>query len=368
MGAMRQHDYNAAAQDFSECVTLSTTPDERVTALGSYGIALNRLNRNAEAKVALEQALALRGGASISSVLASVDRSLGELSGRGTGSAGGDRQCGRTRDFDGNLADLLREQARETEASVVLNGAGQLTGLAPQQQTDILVEQAELERDMHHWDASIALWNRIGEMAASEHSATLEAAFDGGLGETWLTAGNPARAEPLLRRSLQFLRSEPGVSPAQLATALSLMAQLYIHEDKLALAEEALDEAVAKDESNLGPGHPQGAILLELRADTLSRRGEAQPAREDLERTRNIMSGHFGPESTAVAGVEAEVGDVEERAKRPDAAVAQYRLAMTLLRNRGADSLKFGSAMQARYAAALKAAHMSGGPQSFQEK
>jgi tetratricopeptide (TPR) repeat protein len=199
----------------------------------------------------------------------------------------------------------------------------------------------------------------VGEIAEAEHSAPLEAAYAGGLGETWFAAGDLTRAEPLLRRSLRLLREDQGAAPSQIAVALALMAHLYIEENKLALAEEALDEAIEKDEGSLGPGHPQLAILLELRADLLSRRGQAAEAREDLEKARGIMSTHFGPKSTAVAGVLAEFGDVELRSRRPDAAVAKYELARECLRDSGADGARFGPAILARYVAALKAAHRS---------
>jgi len=364
--AMQGHDYDSAAQLFGESVGLATTPMERATALASYGIALNRAGRNAEAKAALERALeawtgtAAEGRAVAAAVLGSVDRSLGDYQDAervfrdamaDTSASSGERAT-----LMVNLADLLREQARETEAREVLNEAGRLTGLSQDQQTSVLVETAELTRDMHLWSESIAEWNRIGEIAGNERSSGLEAVFTGGLGETWFAAGNLVRAEPLLRRSLQLLRNEPGVSYCQVATALSLMARLYIDEDKLALAEEALDEALAKDEDSLGPGHPQVASLLELRADILSRRGEAQSAREDLERAQAIMSSHFGGESTAVAGVFAALGDVEQRDHRPAVAAVQYRMAMDLLRNRP-DRMRFGSPLVVRYAAALKAAH-----------
>jgi tetratricopeptide (TPR) repeat protein len=220
-----------------------------------------------------------------------------------------------------------------------------------------LVESAELTRDLHRRSESIAEWNKIGEMADSEHSRELEEVFAGGLGEAWFLAGNLARAEPLLRRSLQLLREDPGTSPSQVATALGLMARLYINDGRLALAEEALDEAIAKDEENLGAAHPRVATLLELKADVLSRRGEIQSARNNVERARGIMTTHFGSNSTEVAGVLTESGDVEARAKRPEAAVVQYSIAMGLLRACGADGLRFEPALVARYAAALKAAH-----------
>jgi hypothetical protein len=154
------------------------------------------------------------------------------------------------------------------------------------------------------------------------------------------------------------------------------MATLYVRENKLALAEEAVDEAISKDEESLGPEHPQIAVMLEMRADILSRRGEMQSARDDLGRGRSIMTAHFGADSTAMAGVFVALGDVEQRANQPAAAVVAYGSAMRLLRESGPDGVKFGSALVARYAAALKAAHhpdearalLAANAQSFREK
>ena len=130
-----------------------------------------------------------------------------------------------------------------------------------------------------------------------------------------MAEGNLARAEPLLRRSLQLYRSNPGSSPLHVGTALASMARLYLREDKLALADEAVTEAIAKDEAGLNAGHPQVAVLRELRSVILSRHGDAQEARDELERARVIMADHFGPESVAMAVVRARQGDVEIRAQ-----------------------------------------------------
>jgi tetratricopeptide (TPR) repeat protein len=369
--AMLQHDYSTAAGLFQGCVSLATTPEDRVTALASEGIALNRANRNAEAKPVLEQALAglaeLKGktsgadGLVISGVLASADRSLGDYvnAERILRAAGKDPSGtpGTRATLMVNLADLLREESRQTEAGEVLEDANRLPEVPRAQRISVLVEMAELARETHRWQTSVEDWNMVGEIAASEHSRHLEEDYAGGLGNTWFEAGDLARAEPLLRRSLQLLRGDSDSSPSQIAVALSLMARLYIAQNKLALAREALDEAISKDEQALGAEHPQIAMLLEMRAAILSRRGDPQPARDDLEHARIIMTSHFGAESAAVGGVVAALADVEQRANRPAVAATDYGVAIRLLRAAGADSARFGNALVGRYADALKAAH-----------
>lgn len=297
----------------------------------------------------------------ISASLASTDRRLGDYRSaervlRSATESGSGTAAGRAT-LMVNLADLLREEARWSEADQILDTAEALPDLPRESRIAILVERAELRRDMREWPGSIADWNEIGRIADKENSGSLEEVYTGGLGETWLASGETARAEPLLRRSLALLRKDPSASSSQIATALALMAQLYTAEDKLALAREALDEAISRNELGLGREHPQIATMLELHATILSRRGETEEARVDLDRARSIMTTHFGAESTAVAGVDATLGYVEERARQPELAAAAYGRALTLLYKTGSDGIKFSEQLVNRYAAALKAAH-----------
>jgi len=297
----------------------------------------------------------------ISASLASADRRLGDYRSAervlrsalepATGTAGGRAT------LMVNLADLLREEARWSEADQILSTAAALPDLPHASRIGILVERAELRREMREWPESIADWNEIGRIAEKENSESLEEVYTGGLGETWLASGETARAEPLLRRSLALLRKDPSASSSQIATALALTAQLYTAEDKLALAREALDEAISRNELCLGREHPQVATMLELHATILSRHGETSEARADLDRARSIMTTHFGAESTAVAGVDATLGYVEERARQPELAAAAYGRALTLLHKNGSDGIKFSEQLATRYAAAVKAAH-----------
>lgn len=274
-----------------------------------------------------------------------------------------------------SLTDVLREEARGKEARALLDEAIHIEGLAPKERVKVLIETAELDLDFGLCAESRALWNEIGGIGGAE-AASLEAAVDGGLGESWMAEGNLARAEPLLRRSLQLYRSDPGSSPLQVATALASLARLYLHEDKLALADEALTEAIAKDEASLSAEHPQVAALRELRSIILSRHGDAEEAREELARARVIMENHFGAESIAVAVVYAGLGDVELRASKPEAAVLQYGNALRLFREAGAESSGPGVAAAARYNAAVIAANGAANrqnaaasrSQSFREK
>ncbi len=362
--ALEARDYSAAAQMYSESIPLASNDAERAASRAAYGIALSRAGRNREAKPVLEQALASGvDRQAVSASLASADRSLGDYqsaehvlraaSGDTSGSSAGRAE------LMVNLADLFREEARWSEADSMLNQSAALPDLPRRSRVSILVERAELRREMHQWQESISDWNAVGTIAKQEHSGSLEEVYTGGLGETWLAAGETVRAEPLLRRSLELLRNDPASSSTQIAMALALMARVYTMENKLALARQSLDEAISRDEVCLGQSHPQVAMLLELRAAILSRRGDAEAARDDLDRARSIMTAHFGAESAAVAGVDAALGDVEDHAHEPALAAAAYEQALILLHKTGTDGMNYGEQLSKRYVAALKAAHRS---------
>lgn len=380
LAAMQQHNYSDAVTVLGNCVELASARADRATCLAAYGIALHRAGRNIEAKRALEQALAVsddiagkRAGRAVAiNSLVSVSRSLGDYEGAERVLRDAIADPAASQDERAIpmviLSGLLREEMRLSEANEILDeAAGQLSAISWHSRIEVLMESAETNREMHLWDASIASWNEVAALAASEHALHYDAIIAGGLGETWLWAGNLARAEPLLRRSLQLQRDDPDTTPAQVAKALAALAQLYADENKLVLAENAVTEAIAKDESTLGPSHPQLVGLLELDARILSSRGETQEALDNLERARVIVSSNFGPDSSSAGVVYTAMGDVEQRAHQPAAAAVHYGRAMQRFLQAGADSAMFASTILARYTSALKAAHRSDEAKAIQK-
>src|SRR6202030_1415007 len=97
-------------------------------------------------------------------------------------------------------------------------------------------------------------------IARDHDDAGLEAVASRGLAETWLEQGNTSRAEPLLRRVLAVFENDP-LSGNQIAATLRSLGQLYLGENKPALAEDALTRALAREEALLGHEHPQVAIV-----------------------------------------------------------------------------------------------------------
>ncbi len=365
--ALQQNDYTSAIDLFAAALDSAANCDEKANAFSSYGTALTLAGRNKEARSAFEQALSEFSNTSdpervtTLSRLSAVNRTLGDYNAAEAAlrSAIADPLTGNAERADIliSLADLLREQGLDSDAAVVLNDAARFDHLPGELHTRLIIERAELARDMHHWDESLSLWNELQAMADSTHWLRLEEVVANGLGETWLARGNSARAEPLLRRALQLVRSDATSTPVQIASVLATIARLYLRTGKLALAEDALNEAIARDEPALGSEHPRIAMLLELNGQIRSRRGEFDAARRDLARAKAIMSSVFGSESLVVAAVHAELGELNTLAHQPVAAAAEYGAAMDMMRKAGQEHPGFAADLVEHYAAALKATH-----------
>ena len=221
------------------------------------------------------------------------------------------------------------------------------------------MESAELARLTGHPDESVTLWNQVSALATHEHSTEFDAAVAGGTGDAWLAAGNIARAEPLLRQAVYILRNTKGLGSPQLPTALEALSRLYLAENKLALAEQNIDEAVRLGQRVWGTDHPQTAAMIERRAViAFLRRGETQGALDDLAQAKAVMTQHTsGPDAPAVASVLALEGDARQQANQPIDAVKAYGLAWAAFRKSNIDATEYLSSLLERYAKALKAAH-----------
>ena len=99
-----------------------------------------------------------------------------------------------------NLADLLREQARLSEAPEALwpmPAASQTC--RGEWKTDVLVETAEVDRDLRLWDESISLWNEAEQLAHDHDSSKFDAIIAGGHGRgPGSTAGKSCPSGQLL--------------------------------------------------------------------------------------------------------------------------------------------------------------------------
>jgi tetratricopeptide (TPR) repeat protein len=255
-----------------------------------------------------------------------------------------------------NLADLLREEGRSTEARALFEESARAISGSWRQRIGALIGLADIDRQQGNWEASVDQWNEVLEICRREHDGQSEAIALHGLGITWLQSGVVARAEPLLRRSLRMMEDNAATLPEEVATAHSGLAELYRSENKLALAEDEWSRALQIDRAVLGETHPQVAVVMAKLADVYSARAQFRIAREYAARALETMRGTFGEDSMPAATALTNLAAVEERAGDFDAAARDYDSAIRIARGHP-EYRAIEAVMIRRYAVLLKAMH-----------
>jgi tetratricopeptide (TPR) repeat protein len=255
-----------------------------------------------------------------------------------------------------NLADLLREEGRSAEAEPLFRETLENPVTEPRDRAGALVGLADIDRQRGAWNSSIERWNQALDIHRSQQDSKSEAIALRGLAMTWLDSGSPARAEPLLKRSVQMLENLPGAPPEQLASALSSMAELYRSENKFTLAENEFSRALQIDRKQLGDSHPQVAWLMEMLAEVISARGDFTLARDFASRATDTMCGVFGDDSMPAAVALANRALIEERANHTEDATHYYERAIGIARSHPANRTLYATMLN-RYAVFLKGIH-----------
>jgi tetratricopeptide (TPR) repeat protein len=370
LAASRRHNYEESLGLFERSWETARTTEQRGAAASGLGFVYRRLDRATEAEEWLERAREAfsadsRLGSRLAvatSDLADVHRGAGDYPGaerllrEGLDSTSCDAESKAL--LRNKLADLLREEGRSTEAQPLFTESIGLNAVSWKQRVSALIGLADIEREKGDWDASINRWNEALDICRRERDAGAEAVALRGLGITWLNAEEPARAEPLLRRSLWILENASDVPAEQVASAHSGLAELYRSENKLALAEGEWARALRIDRTSLGDAHPQVAILMEMLADVYSARGEFGIARDYSTQASHAMSGSFGENSMPVAAALTNRAVVEERAGDRDAAAKDYARAIDIARGHP-EHRSFQVLVIHRYSGLLKAMHRS---------
>jgi tetratricopeptide (TPR) repeat protein len=353
---------------FRQSLDLAHNPVESAVSSEEIGIELHNLGRAVEAKESLERAATvlrtLPDGAAqmskVDAVLADIARNSGAypeaerlFRAALTECPGADAGCV---SIQNALADLLREQGRTGEAAQLFSLILANPKLTYHQRIDALLGLADIDRTIGAWQASVGEWNQVIETAQRANDMFYQAVALRGLGATWLDAGVPARAEPLLRRSLSLMQSDPSAAPEQIAVVLKSLSDLYSSENKLAMAEENLSKAIAMARRTLGEDHPQVAEMGENLAWIFADRGEIAAARELSAHSLDVMSKTFGAESLPVAGALATRAYIEVRAKDLNAAAENYRRALQIVRSHP-DNQRIELTLIQRYRDVLKALH-----------
>ena len=121
------------------------------------------------------------------------------------------------------------------------------------------------------------------------------------LGTLYSAKAQHAKAEPLKRRALAIDEKNYGPDHPEVAACLNNLAQLLKATNRLAEAEPLMRRALAIDEKSLGPDHPKVAIRLNNLAQLLqatNRLAEAEPV---MERVAAILEKSLGENHPKVA-------------------------------------------------------------------
>jgi len=256
------------------------------------------------------------------------------------------------------LADLLREEGKEIEARDLFGIAMKSPDLTWRQRLGATMGIAGIDSRATSPQAGSDLWMQAIALAREhqDEDPTREAEALRGLANMWLEAGDPTRAEPLLRRSLKILEAAPSAGNWQLAATLGTTGQVYRAQDKLALAEDAWTRALDLERKAFGESHPQVASLMERLAEIYAVRKQFDLARQYAGQAVSVMRSSCGEDSLAAAAAFANRGLVEERANELPAAAEDYAAALTIARKNTANPT-FAIRIMQSYTAVLRAIH-----------
>ena len=353
---------------FRRSWVLAQSGDEQALSAEEIGIVLHRGGDGAQAKYWLERARAgftdLKGSeehlSRIDMLLGGIARDAGDYvtaeAFMRSSLAEWPVRNSFTASTTNALADLLREQGRDNEAAELFARVLRIDDLTPRQRIDALLGSADIERGLGAWQSSANKWNAAITEARNQGDGLDEAIGLRGLGSTWLDAGVPARAEPLLRQALALLKVNPAAPGEQTAGVLLRLGDLYVGENKLRLAEEAYEEALKLNRSLLGEEHPQTGRLLEDLAIVYSLRGDIATARDLAAQSVDLMTKAMGAGSLPVASSLSTQAIVETQAKDLSAAAEFYRQALEIAR-RYPGNQRMELMLIERYSAVMQAMH-----------
>ena len=144
--------------------------------------------------------------------------------------------------------------------------------------------------------------------------------------------GEPARSEPVLRRSLALVEQSEGADSLDVAKAANNLATLYSDTHQYAKAEQEMARALPIYEKHLGPDHPMVALVLANLFTILSQQhrvAEGEPyLRRALAIGENISAEFEDDESATLScSIETSHGNFQEAARLLEKVIAiQERL------------------------------------------
>ncbi|HTA43865.1 MAG TPA: tetratricopeptide repeat protein [Bryobacteraceae bacterium] len=368
IGADERQNHEQALEYFTQSWSSALTPEQQGVSANDIGQAYRELKRPKQAKVWLERAWhiwrenpgANRHLAVTASSLAEVYRDTGDYAAAEALLREALGAC--TNDLDSadairnDLADLLREEGRSTEARNLFSASLQRDGISLQQRVNALTGLADIDRQQGNREASTKEWNEVLEISRSYRDDLSEGIASRGLALLWLSTGNLARAEPLFRRALAIVENNPAAAPQDVATALFNMAQLYRAQNKFALAEDAWSKALQLERTVFGDLHPQIATVMAMLAEVYSKLGEHNLARDYATNAVDSMRSLFGENAVPTAVAFLNRATVEQELGDPGAAVKDYERAFAITRALAPHS-ELQRTLIERYAGLLKTMH-----------
>ena len=253
------------------------------------------------------------------------------------------------------LGGVLAEEGQLDASREAIENTLKIPDLPWQVLADARITMADILRQEHQYDASVEMLTRVLRDARKNEERNIEGIVLRGMGETLLEGGDPARAEPALRKALAIFEVQK--DDYEIAAALGCLGGLYLVKDKPAMAEDALRRAIDMIEPILGPTHPQLAVLLQLRADASARLRAMPRSTDDMDRAWRIIAGRFGEESAAAGTFLANRAVIEQRAGDASAAVADYERGLKILRGTRPPARSVVAAVMERYASVLRSLH-----------
>jgi tetratricopeptide (TPR) repeat protein len=368
LAAFERQSYEEAAEYFKQSWALSRSPTQHGVSANDVGQAYRKLGRSSDAREWLERACDVwRAGSREGHGMAVAISSLGSLHRDAGDYAQAEallREALGVRDPDPDstakirysLADLLREEGRVAEAQQLFLETSHQDDVSSKQRLNALMGLAEIDGQADDREAGAKKWNEVLEMSRSQRDELSEAIASRGLASMWLSAGDLARAEPLLRRSLSIMETNPEATPVDLANTLSSMGLLFRARNKLMLAEAAWSKALTLERKAFGDIHPQVAWLMEMLADVYSARGERDMARDYATQAVEAMRRVLGEDALPTAAAFANRANVEQRASDLESAAKDYARAVGIAHaHPGNDRLE--KTLLQRYAGLLKTMH-----------
>ena len=363
--------YAEAAPALQQCLTLRMTPPDEAAVAIAIANTFHALRHDREAAQWFARSLELwrrlpgsEEKTALSSLgLADAYRGLGEFA-AAEQAARKALELHVSAEMDAALlnvlADMLRERGENKEARLLFRQAAALPGVSAGRKFDSVIGLADLDRREGLLTVSMEGWNEAARIADASGSTMREALALRGLGLSWLDWGDVARAEPLLRRSVDLFKSNTATPPAQMAAALSCLASVYRREGKKGLAEELWLRALEEDRRSVGEEHPQAAVVMEFLAELYSSEKRYDEGRQQAAHANSIMVRYFGEGSLPAAGSLGIIGRVRQYEGDMSGAAADYAAALRILREQHGMQDQTAGEIMGQYAFVLGRLHRGG--------